>query len=260
MHLKLVKLGILAASTILTVACGGSNGEESPESASSSSSSSLVSSSSSSSSSSSEASGETFDGIWYSSITDQYYEIAGNDLSLRSCTISSGYVVTETSTINNSSFLLSTTNQQHLMALDSSGLTLSATNSLGNSVSNLLLRVDSVPATCTNSVIEIVSLSPQTAVQGVETEFTVTIDYRLTATEDTQLRVGSNKNRVDGYTSRLQQGGFTGPDTASFNFSFSETPLMYSSPDTFKLSVIFKTTSGTRLAFARYPITVTPAE
>ena len=175
----------------------------------------------------------SFQGYWKHEVVDLYLEIRNdNSVGIRACSLNDGYVETDSGTIVDDELTIGS--EVYNLALSSGSLIMS-NNSIG--VEIIFSREASIPGECTGDAIEITSVTPSSASEGVLATFTVNFDYRLASVENAIVDVGFNN--MDPNIVRLTDNTWEINSTGlgSGWFVVEVTPVYYQEPDNFLVSV-----------------------
>jgi hypothetical protein len=203
-----------AATILLLSGCGGGGGSDAPTS--------------------------SFAGNWYSEAEDLYLVIAaeGTSAAMLACS-STGYkpVPNVTYTLDGDTLAATSpfSETPFTIRLQRNGNTLSVTE--GESNLELALR-PAVPSTCSSDYVEILSLTPDTAVTGSQTQFTFNLSYRLASQSSAQIRVGGYFNPIQIDDNGVQRDALVVQQgSASVTMTASLTATADPAPGTFWVSV-----------------------
>jgi hypothetical protein len=147
----------------------------------------------------SDAPGSSLAGSWYSEAEDLYLVIPaeGSSAAMLACS-STGYkpVPNATYALDGDTLVATSPFSETpvTIRLQRNGNTLSASD--GESTLELALRL-AVPPTCSGDYVEILSLTPDTAVTGSQTQFTFNLSYRLASQSSAQIHVGGYFNPIE---------------------------------------------------------------
>ena len=199
----------------------------------------------------------SFNGNWYLATSDTFVEISSDDtVFIRECTLNDGYRVSYTGTINGDTIFLNDGGELILrLESDTLFVTVVSTDEVLE-----LARMDSIPSLCQGDAIEITYVSPTSAIEGVLTTYIVNFDYRLSSSDSGEITLSFNTVDPNGFevldTLILPQA-----ETSSGSLTADVVPILYSSPNSFELSVDLwrypRSSFPTSIYTARYAITVT---
>lgn len=177
---------------------------------------------------------------WYIPEQDTYlkvYDDGGVELLI--CTISNGYVADNSIsgtligselTINNSygEFISNLVESQGEWSLISTETSYEAP----------IIKAFQLPVSCEGDVIEITSYSPEQAVAGVETEFILNFDFRLSTLNEAVIESGYTASSEGNFYLTNNELEVTSPGLSSGSLMVVASPELFENAEPFRLHVI----------------------
>jgi len=177
--------------------------------------------------------------VWFFPDTNDYFEIKKSGVvSLYECSLHDGYVVDDalSGVVNNGELeLFFEGGDSTIFYIESNG----EVNSLVIDEFNISFDiVNEIPNSCDDDAIEITYFSPEDAIEGVETEFVVNFDYRLSSSESAIIEIGFTKDEVGTFTLTNSELEVLEPGTSSGSLTVSVFPSLIQNSQPYRLHII----------------------
>ncbi len=190
-----------------------------------------------------------YTGYWYAesqnALQDAYLELQEDGVaSLRLCTVNDGYKPRYGVSMSYSgNQLVSKRNgeiaDQSTLSVDGDTLT-----SVNDARTDTYTKSQVIPDVCENDAVEMTLVTPNSAIEGVETEFSVDFNYRLSSSSTAKLWLAYTIGDSSFHSDNAKYFDVTAMETSSGSLIITTTPKIFESGAPFQLALFMGTEDG----------------